>query len=98
MKKTEARGIIYREPCDNDKQCQIGCRNPNCGCSAVCMDHVCQCPHEFFTSADIVKTPHKAPSPHYTKPPHHAMLPYHSRHPPKHQAPPPHHAISHSSY
>jgi len=90
MTKTQARGIIYREPCDNDKQCQVGCRNPNCGCSVVCMNHVCQCPHEILTFANTVKPPRQAPSPHHTKPPH----PHHPHHPPKYQAPPPHHKTS----
>jgi len=100
--KTQARGIIYQEPCNSDKECQAGCRNPNCGCSVICMDQVCQCPHEFITY--VVKPPHKvpppyqAPPPHHTKPPHHVKPPHHHpRHPPKHQTPPPHHAISPSS-
>ncbi|BAT92767.1 hypothetical protein LR48_Vigan05g107800 [Vigna angularis] len=96
--KTEARGIIYRTPCDNDKECQIGCHNQNCGCVAVCIQHVCQCPHLISTHTDTVKSLHLAPPPHHHQPPHRAPSPHHHgpshHHPHHHQAPPPHHASS----
>ncbi|WVZ00815.1 hypothetical protein V8G54_026884 [Vigna mungo] len=107
MMKTEARGPIYRLPCDNNQQCQAGCRNPNCGCAAVCIEHVCQCPHLTSTHTDIIKSPHLAPPPHHHQapPPHHHNPPHHHphhhhaspphHHQPPHQAPPPHHHPNH---
>ncbi|WVZ00262.1 hypothetical protein V8G54_026331 [Vigna mungo] len=94
MMKTEARGIIYRPSCDNNKDCRVGCRHPKCGCSSVCIDHICRCPDIIpSTHTDTVKPPHLAPPPHnhpyYPKPSH--------RHPRHHQPPPPpppHHASS----
>ncbi|WVZ00263.1 hypothetical protein V8G54_026332 [Vigna mungo] len=77
MMKTEARGIIYRLPCDNDKQCQVGCHNPNCGCAAVCIEHVCQCPHLTSTHTDTIKSPHLASPPHHPQPSHEAPSPHH---------------------
>ncbi|CAJ1958793.1 unnamed protein product [Sphenostylis stenocarpa] len=57
MMKTEARGPIYRMPCDSDKECQIGCHNPNCGCASQCIEHVCQCPHPASTVTDVITPP-----------------------------------------
>ncbi|WVZ00728.1 hypothetical protein V8G54_026797 [Vigna mungo] len=98
--KTEARGPIYRLPCDNNQQCQVGCRNPNCGCAAVCIEHVCQCPHLTSTHTDTIKSPHLAPPPHHHQPPHQAPSPHHHSPLHNHQAsqlryhksPPPPHA------
>nr|KYP59072.1 hypothetical protein KK1_014500 [Cajanus cajan] len=59
MKLSEARGPIARLPCDNDKECQVGCRNPFCGCGSVCINNVCQCPPPISTN----NVPNRAPHP-----------------------------------
>ncbi|KAG4974596.1 hypothetical protein JHK87_031417 [Glycine soja] len=51
--KSEARGPIYKSHCDKDFECRVGCHNIMCGCRAVCIDHVCQCPHPISTNNNI---------------------------------------------